>query len=79
MVTKMIIYFKEKDGEERYNGYSEKDKFPERKSVETSESELNTLIPDSFEGSWKEYRQKFKLDSSAEIVFDESYQPEGEN
>lgn len=72
----MILYFKEKNGEERYNGYSKKDKFSERKSVETSDSELNAILPDSFGDSWVNYRKNFKL-VGGDIVFDEEYEPEG--
>jgi len=45
-----------------------------RTVVETSEKDLKSLIPDSFEGDWKEYRRKFKLENG-EIVFEESYTP----
>ena len=46
---------------------------------EVSESELNQLIPDSFEETeWKEVRQYYKLDDSGNIVFDEGYEPDEE-
>jgi len=41
---------------------------------ETSESVLDGLVPDSFEGGWKENKEYFKLEDG-EIVFDESYTP----
>ena len=45
-----------------------------------SESELNELIPDSFEETdWKEVRRHYKLDDSGNIVFDEGYEPETED
>lgn len=46
-----------------------------RTVVETSENELKSLIPDSFEGEWKDNRRKFKIENG-EIVFEESYTPE---
>ena len=43
---------------------------------EVSESELNGLIPDSFEETdWKEVRRYYKL-VDGEIVFDEGYEPD---
>jgi len=46
--------------------------------VEVSESELNSLIPDSFEETdWKEVRRHYKLEDG-EVVFDEGYEPDEE-
>ena len=46
---------------------------------QVSESELNKLIPDSFEETdWKEVRRHYKLESG-EVVFDEGYEPETED
>ena len=43
-----------------------------------SESELNKLIPDSFEETdWKELRRYYKL-VDGEVVFDEGYEPDEE-
>ena len=45
---------------------------------EVSESELNKLIPDSFEETdWKEVRRHYKL-VDGEVVFDEDYESETE-
>jgi len=49
--------------------YLNKESFTE---VEKSESELNGLVPDSFEGNWEENRYHFKLEDG-EIVFDKNY------
>lgn len=71
--------FKQKDGAERFVGYSTVDyssNDDEEIVKEVSESELNGLVPDSFEGDWKDNRQYFKLDESGKIVFDESYEPQ---
>lgn len=63
----------------RCSGYS---KLPYTSNIEdetvkqVSESELNSLIPDSFDAeSWKEVRRHYKL-VDGEIVFDEDYKPE---
>lgn len=46
---------------------------------QVSESELNGLIPDSFDAeNWKDVRRHYKLEDG-ELVFDESYEPETEN
>lgn len=45
-----------------------------REVIEVSESELNELIPEDFEGDWRDNRQYFKLEDG-EIVFDEDYTP----
>ena len=46
--------------------------------IQTSESELNNLIPDSFEETdWKEVRRHYKL-VDGELVFDEDYEPDDE-
>ena len=45
---------------------------------EVSESELNKLIPDSFEETdWKEVSRHYKLEDG-EVVFDKDYEPETE-
>jgi len=74
----MKLIFIEKDGVERFAGYStvEYDSSDESETViETSEDELDSKVPDSVEGGWRENRQQFKLDDSGSIVFDESYTP----
>ena len=67
---------------ERYSGYST---LPYSSDIEdeivkqVSESELNSLIPDSFEETdWKKVRMCYKLDDSENIVFDEGYEPDEE-
>lgn len=46
---------------------------------EVSESELNKLIPDSFDAdNWKEVRRHYKLSEDGEVVFDEGYEPDEE-
>jgi len=72
----MIIIFKENDGVKRYAGYSTVDyssSSDQETVVETSESELNSLIPDS-ESSWKNVSEKFVLENG-EIGFDSDYSP----
>ena len=48
----------------------------DRTVVETSEDELKSLMPDSFEGNWRDNRRKFTLDSNGEIIFEKDYQPD---
>ena len=44
-----------------------------------SESELDKIIPDSFEETdWKQVRRHYKLEDG-EVVFDEDYEPETED
>ena len=83
----MILQFiKNENGVKRLNGYgkgfkSHKDSDGNEIGVfrEVSESELNKLIPDSFEETdWKEVRRHYKLESG-EVVFDEGYEPETED
>ena len=51
----------------------------QRTIIEVSESELNKLIPDSFEETdWKQVRRHYKLDEEGGIVFDEDFEPETE-
>jgi len=74
----MEAIFREKDGAERLVGYSKLEYSSSddtKKVVKISESELDGLVPDSFEGGWKENKEYFKLDESGEIVFDEGYTP----
>ena len=65
----------------RYKGviYSDRVKEENKNTREISESELNELIPDSFEETdWKEVRRHYKLDEDGEVVFDEDYEPDEE-
>ena len=66
------------DEDDRVTGYVNGD--IDAKTIEVSESELNKLIPDSFEEmDWKEVRRYYKLDDSRNIVFDEGYEHETED
>ena len=73
------MFFKK---ENRYSGYTETNissTNSERTVKQVSESELNKLIPDSFEETdWKEVRRYYKLEDG-ELVFDEEYEPETED
>jgi len=72
----MILIFKEKDGAERYSGYSTVDyssSSDQETVVETSEKELNSLIPES-ESSWNDVSEKFVLENGG-IGFDSDYSP----
>ena len=64
----------------RCSGYggSELVKSGDSKLFETSEQHLNSLVPDGFEGDWKENLDYFKLEGSV-IIFDENYEAEGGN
>lgn len=80
----IYLIFKEKDDRvERCSGFA-KTSYSSNSDSEiikkTFESELNKLIPDSFEEmDWKEVRRYYKLDDSRNIVFDEGYEHETED
>jgi len=68
--------FKAKEGVKRFAGYSSVDyssSSDQETVVETSESELNSLIPDG-ESSWKDVKEKLILEGG-EIGFDSDYSP----
>lgn len=75
----MINVVFEKTDVKRLTGYSKRDIYVENKIVkQVSETELNKLIPDSFDAdNWKEVRKHYKLENG-EIVFDEDYNPNEE-
>jgi len=71
----MIILFEES----RATGYAREGFETSQENLEqkkSSETGLNGLVPESFEGDWKDNIEYFKLDKDNNIVFDESYQPE---
>jgi len=59
----------------RYKAYGVVDISINGEIKETSNSKLNSLVPDRFKGGWKENRRHFKLDDSGQIVFDENFEP----
>jgi len=66
-----------KESEKRFIGYSKPNYSSNSENElnkETSESQLNSLVPSSFNGDWKDNKEYFKLEDG-EIVFDESYEP----
>ena len=72
--------FSEKDGEKRLVsiGGNRLKNHSRAEVIEFSESELNELIPDSFEETdWKEVRRHYKL-VDGELVFDKGYEPDEE-
>ena len=74
--------FKQKKDDKKLIGYSTIDykSNDDNEIVKLiSESELNGLIPESFdETDWKNVRRHYKLDDSGNIVFDEGYEPKNE-
>jgi len=72
----MKLIFTDKDGAERFAGYATVDyssSSDQETVVETSEKELNSIVPDS-ESSWKDVKEKFVLENG-EIGFDSDYSP----
>jgi len=54
-------------------GYESSDK--DEKVVEKSENELNSLLPDNLEDSWKSHRRGYILESG-NVSFSETYDPD---
>jgi len=70
----MIAIFFDEDGEQRMTGYATDgyrttDEVEEM--VETTEEELNSLIPDGYEGNWQTNSDHYLL-ADGEITFDDS-------
>lgn len=67
------------DVNDRVKGYALKYRESENENViESTDSELNNLIPESVSAeNWKEVKRYYKIEGG-EIVFDESYSPDGE-